>query len=330
MAIHPLIVRGAREGWRWQWLRLMGGLGPADAKGHYRRPNSTPMETHVLHEDELEKRDSSRKPHLIVGRSCPWAHRVWLVFQLRGLNSSINLRIANADHNEGRWRLKPTWLGCDTLLDLYKLCAAPPSYRATVPVLVDPGATTSDQPRLLGNDSTPLSEALCLWPTAETAINLAPNELRPAIQQWQERIQPSINDGVYRCGFARNQQAFNQASQDLFSALDHVEASLRNQGPWLCGEQLTLADVRLFPTLIRWEAVYASLFNCSQRPLWMFPALWEWRQRFFALPGVSESCDSKAWKQDYFGALFPLNPGGIVPDGPDLSNLIGVTPTSKL
>ena len=326
MAIHPLVVRAAREGWRWQWLRLMAGLGPADRNGHYRRPNSTPIETIVLEGQDLEKRNHERKPHLIVGRSCPWAHRVWLVFQLRGLSSSINLLVADANHNEGRWRLEPTWLDCKNLLELYKLCAAPPSYRATVPVLVDPGATRSDQPRLLGNDSTPLSAALCLWPAATTAINLAPTELQPAIETWQELIQPSINDGVYRCGFARTQRAFDDASQALFSALDQVEGSLQTRGPWLCGEQLTLADIRLFPTMIRWETVYSSLFGCSAKPLWMFPALWEWRQKVFALPGVSESCDSQGWKQDYFGALFPLNPSGIVPDGPDLGRLIGATP----
>ncbi|NCG15808.1 MAG: glutathione S-transferase family protein, partial [Synechococcales cyanobacterium H12SWP_bin.12] len=239
------------------------------------------------------------------------------------LSASINLLMANADHGEGRWRLEPTWFGCDSLLDLYKLCGAPPSYRATVPVLVDPGACASDQPRLLGNDSTPLSEALCSWPAEATALNLAPSELKASIASWQELIQPSINDGVYRCGFARNQRAFDQASQALFSAVEKVEESLQTKGPWLCGERITLADVRLFPTLIRWEVVYASLFGCSAKPLWMFPALWGWRQRFFALPGVSESCDSQGWKQDYFGALFPLNPSGIVPDSPDLSRLIG-------
>ena len=323
MAIHPLIVRSARQGWRWQWLRLMGGLGPADQGGHYRRPTSTPMQTLVLGAKELEARESTTKPHLIVGRSCPWAHRGWLVFQLRGLSASINLLMADADHDEGRWRLEPTWLGCDSLLDLYKLCGAPPSYRATVPVLVDPGASASDQPRLLGNDSTPLSAALCSWPAEATALNLAPSALKPSIASWQELIQPSINDGVYRCGFARNQRAFDQASQALFSALEQVEESLQTKGAWLCGEQLTLADVRLFPTLIRWEMVYAPLFGCSAKPLWMFPALWSWRQRFFELPGVSESCDSQKWKQDYFGALFPLNPSGIVPDSPDLSRLIG-------
>jgi putative glutathione S-transferase len=98
--------------------------------------------------------------------------------------------------------------------------------------------------------------------------------------------------------------------------------SLKHSGPWLCGEQITLADVRLFPTLIRWEMVYAPLFGCSERPLWQFPKLWDWRRRLYGQPGVQTSCDAKAWRHDYFGALFPLNPGGIVPTGPDLTTLV--------
>ena len=83
--------------------------------------------------------------------------------------------------------------------------------------------------------------------------------------------------------------------------------------------------MRLFPTLIRWELVYAPLFGCSRHPLWHYPHLWAWRKRFYALPGVADTCDGNAWRHDYFGALFPLNPGGIVPAGPDLSTLVNST-----
>ena len=121
---------------------------------------------------------------------------------------------------------------------------------------------------------------------------------------------------------AHTQKAYNEASTELIAALEQVEAALQSQGAWLCGNQLTIADVRLFPTLIRWEQVYAPLFRCSAKPLWKFPALWRWRQRFYALPGVADTCDGVAWRADYFGALFPLNPGGLIPAGPDLRSLI--------
>ena len=316
MAIPPALVIAARCGWHWQWQRLMGGLGPADAAGRYRRPASDHLKAE-LPDPAVADRPSEQRPHLILGRSCPWAHRTWLVHQLRQLDASLNLLMATADHKAGRWRLDPAWLDCTSLLELYRHCNAPPSHRATVPVLVDP-----IERRILGNESAQLVELLNRWPASPSAPDLAPPPHQDAIQRWQDLLQPAVNDGVYRCGFARNQDAYGQAETELFEALDQVERSLRDQGPWLCGADLTLADVRLFPTLIRWELVYAPLFGCSRKPLWQFPHLWAWRQRFHALPGVAATCDAEAWRQDYFGALFPLNPGGIVPAGPDLSTLV--------
>lgn len=325
MSIPPLIVRSVRLGWQWQWQRLMAGLGPADDRGNYLRPDSMPMQTSVPKREDLQARQRDRLPRLLIGRSCPWAHRTWLIVKLRGLEKTLEVMIAKADHAEGRWRLEPNWLGCSSLLELYRRCGAEPSLRATVPVMVDPGRTEQHEPQLLGNDSTPLSSALNRWPARPEAPNLAPTHLQHRIESWQQLLQPAVNDGVYRCGFARNQSAYHRASVDLVNALDEVERSLQQQGPWLCGETLTLADVRLFPTLIRWETVYAPLFGCSARPLWMLPELWKWRQRFMALPGVEVTCDAEAWRSDYFGALFPLNPGGIVPDGPKLSTLVNST-----
>ena len=317
MAIPPVVVAGARRGWLWQWQRLMGGLGPADAAGNYKRPSSDPLTGTAPDPTDLAQRRADMRPHLVIGRSCPWAHRTWLVQQLRGLNQSVSLLFATADHEAGRWALTPPWLNCDTLLALYRHCNAPPSYRATVPVLVDP-----QHRRIIGNDSAPLVELLNRWPAPPDGVNLAPEAQVASIETWHNLLQPCVNDGVYRCGFARNQSAYDRAESALFEALSTVEQSLQDGGPWLCGDQLTLADVRLFPTLIRWEMVYSPLFGCSRHPLWHYPNLWNWRRRFYRLPGVAATCDGLAWRQDYFGALFPLNPGGLVPAGPDLSTLV--------
>ena len=317
MAIPPALVKTARWGWSWQWQRLMGGLGPADSSGNYKRPaGDHPAAT--LPTQSLDGRSPDERPLLILGRSCPWAHRTWLVHTLRGLGSSLNILMAQADHQAGRWQIDPPWQSCHSLLELYRHCGAPPSHRATVPVLMDPL-----EPRILGNESAQLVELLNRWPAAAEAPDLAPEDLGEAIATWQTLLQHSVNDGVYRCGFARNQAAYDRAEQALFTALAQVESSLASHGPWLCGNRLTLADLRLFPTLIRWEAVYAPLFGCSRQPLWQFPHIWTWRQRLFALPGVQATCDAQAWREDYFGALFPLNPGGIVPAGPDLRTLVG-------
>ena len=316
MAIPPALVKTARCGWSWQWQQLMGGLGPADSEGNYRRPAGDHPSA-ALPAQPVEGRLNEHRSILILGRSCPWAHRTWLVHTLRQLGASLNLLMARADHQGGRWQLDPPWRNCATLLDLYRHCGAPPSYRATVPVLVDPL-----EPRILGNESAQLVELLNLWPAAADAPDLAPEDLRTAISDWQALLQPDVNDGVYRCGFARSQAAYDRAEAALFTALEQVEHSLGSQGPWLCGDRLTLADLRLFPTLIRWETVYAPLFGCSRQPLWQLPSIWRWRQQLLALPGVLATCDAKAWRHDYFGALFPLNPGGIVPAGPELSTLV--------
>ena len=193
----------------------------------------------------------------------------------------------------------------------------PPHTEATVPVLVDP-----QEQRILGNESAQLVELLNRWPAAADAPDLAPEDLNPAMSKWQALLQPDVNDGVYRCGFARTQAAYDRAEAALFTALEQVEQSLGSRGPWLCGDRLTLADLRLFPTLIRWEIVYDPLFGCSRLPLWQLPNIWRWRQQLLALPGVLDTCNAKAWRNDYFGALFPLNPGGIVPAGPELSKLV--------
>ena len=317
MSIPPVVVMTARATWNWQWQQLMGGLGPADAQGNYQRPDSDHLNAVPPKPSELNGRSANDRPHLILGRSCPWAHRTWLMIQLRGLTDQIGLIMARADHRGGRWQLDPSWLGCNTLLGLYRRCKALPSHRATVPVLIDPLHLS-----ILGNESAQLVELLNNWPGVSEAPDLAPKSLQSELERWQALLQPHVNDGVYRCGFARNQEAYNRASSALFDALEQVDESLKQQGPWLCGEQLTLADVRLFPTMIRWETVYAPLFGCSGRPLWEFSQLWSWRQRFFALPGVAETCDAEAWSHDYFGALFPLNPGGIVPAAPNLSKLM--------
>jgi putative glutathione S-transferase len=173
-------------------------------------------------------------------------------------------------------------------------------------------------------ESARLIELLNQWPAPSGSADLAPVEQSAAITRWRELFQGAVNDGVYRCGFARTQAAYDKAEAALFDALDAAESALSepNTGPWLAGAAPSLADVQLFPTLIRLELVYGPLFGVSRQPLWQFPALWSWRQRFFAMPGVASTCCDQAWRTDYFGALFPLHPSGIVPAGPALATLV--------
>ena len=309
------LVRTARCLWRGQWLTLMGGLGPADAEGRYRRPAAAFAERPSLPADA-----AAPSGHvLIVGRSCPWAHRAWLTWTLRGLAGSIDLVVVEPDPAAGRWRFATPFAGCTTLAELYRTSGSAAGAPATVPALY-----SRSQGRILVNESARLIELLNDWPGA--GPDLWPTAQRETIERWRERLQGSVNDGVYRCGFARNQAAYDEAEAELFSTLKALEEQLQRgvaagEG-WLCGAEVSLADVVLFPTLIRLELVYAPLFGCSRRPLWQFPALAGWRARFFALPGVAASCFPEAWRRDYFGSLFPLHPSGIIPAGADLASLV--------
>jgi putative glutathione S-transferase len=320
MPIPPLVVSTARCAWQWQWRQLMGGLGPADAAGNYRRPPSPFNGRAALPRDAGE----AGRHVLIVGRSCPWAHRAWLVWALRGLAASIELVVVDPDPQAGRWVFAAPFLGCGSLQELYRLAGADPRARATVPVLVD----RLEQVIVMG-ESARLIELLNRWPAGPGAPDLEPADQAEAISAWRERLQHAVNDGVYRCGFARNQAAYDRADAELFDALEEAETALKSQasrGAWLCAETPTLADVQLFPTLIRLELVYGPLFGVSRRPLWQFPALWEWRGRFWRLPGVAATCFPHAWQRDYFGSLFPLHPSGIIPAGPDLATLVDAPP----
>ena len=339
----------------------MGGLGPADAQGRYRRPTSPFTTLPPLPEDA-----ASPGAHvLIVGRSCPWAHRAWLVHSLRQLQTTIELLVVDPDPEAGRWRFAAPFEGCDTLAELYRRGGAPRGTRATVPLL-----WSRSQGRVVVGESARLIELLDLWPSPQP-LQLAPPDRLEGIHHWRQRLQGAVNDGVYRCGFARNQAAYDAAEAEFWQTLEAIEQALQarrrpdgplspqpaepelqpsqasvpaapsppganrgavaglaaSAGPWLDGgPSPSLADVQLFPTLVRLELVYGPLFGVSRRPLWQLPALWDWRRRFFALPGVAATCFSEAWRRDYFGALFPLHPSGIIPAGPDLASLLNAAP----
>jgi putative glutathione S-transferase len=207
--------------------------------------------------------------------------------------------VVDPDPAEGRWRFAEPFEGCGSLIDLYQQSGADPGQRATVPALYSRG-----ERRILVTEIARLIELLNRWP-APAGPDLEPPNQQEATEKWRTRLQGEVNDGVYRCGFARTQAAYDRAETTLFAALLDANGALE-QSPWLSGDQLSLADIGLFPTLIRLELIYAPLFGCSRLPLWQLPALWDWRRRFYSLPGVAETCFPDAWRSDYFGALFPL------------------------
>ncbi len=322
MAIPPIFVKAARQVWNFEWEILMNGLAPSDSKGNYKRPINLQKQIRIPTKEDLKNRSSNQMPGLIIGKSCPWAHRAWIIYEIKGLKKSINLHIAQVDNAGGRWILDPPIKGCKSLEELYRKCGNYQSKRATLPMLFDPGNEPESKPRLINNESSELVEILNKWPIYNQDIDLNPSKSKKQIINWQNLIQENINNGVYKCGFARNQKAYEKASKDLFSALNIIEEHLHSNGPWLCGKNLTIADIRLFPTLIRWEAIYFPLFKCSNKPIRSFPNIVKWRKKIFNMYNIQKTCDVDAWRKDYFGALFPINPSSIIPKGEDIKTIV--------
>ena len=170
MTIPPIFVKAARQIWSFEWKVLMNGLAPSDSSGTYKRPINVQKQIQIPTKEDLKSRDSSQLPGLIIGRSCPWAHRAWIIHEIKGLKKSINLHIAQVDKEGGRWRLDPPIKGCKTLQELYQKCGNYQSRRATVPMLFDPGKEPESKSRLINNESAELVEILNNWPIYDLSL----------------------------------------------------------------------------------------------------------------------------------------------------------------
>lgn len=251
--------------------------------------------------------------HLYVALSCPWSHRALLARAILGLEDAIGTSHARPVPGPEGWtfdavgRFSDPCLGVAALHEVYARQRPPYSGPASLPVLWD-----RDSGRIVSNDSADILRMLGAFGRGP---DLAPAGLGPEIEAWNALIQPAVNLGVYRAGFARSQAAHDEAVSELFAALDRIDAHLAGNA-WLAGDALSEADLRLFPTLVRFDAVYHYLFKCNLRRLTDYPSLWRAARRMLQMPGVAGTVDIELCKQAYFGALAGLNPSGIVPRGP--------------
>lgn len=293
--------------WKSLWLAMMSQLAPSE-KGSYNRPSS--QFRHQINEDDNIYTSEVDRYCLYVGISCPWAHRTLIVRALKGLENVIDVNIVIPSVNQGGWEMQEVSENCHSLRQLYEL--SQPNYkgRCTVPVLWDKKTKT-----IVNNESAEiiviLNNQFNEYAT-NPDLNLYPDDLKCEIDSWNEKIYHHVNNGVYRCGFAQTQDAYEEACLGLFAVLDEIETNLGNNR-YLCDDQLTLADIRLFTTLIRFDAVYYSLFKCSLRSIESYPNLSRYIKDIDNLSGVKQTYDLKVIQKDYFGNLFPLNPSGIIP-----------------
>ncbi|MET7964252.1 glutathione S-transferase C-terminal domain-containing protein [Micromonospora zamorensis] len=257
---------------------------------------------------------------LIWCRACPWAHRARIVRGLLGLDDAISLGTVDPIRDERGWAFALDPDGFDPVLGVSFLSeaylATDPDYtgRVTVPALVDTltgRVVTNDYPQLTLDLATEWRRL-----HAPDAPDLYPVELRPEMDALMAEIHTDVNNGVYRCGFATSQEAYDEAFRALFARLDALSERLAGQR-YLMGDAITEADVRLFTTLVRFDAAYHGHFKCNRQKLTEMPVLWAYARDLFQTPGFGETVDFDHIKRHYYGTHREINPSGIVPLGPD-------------
>jgi putative glutathione S-transferase len=250
---------------------------------------------------------------LYVSRACPWAHRTLVLRAMKGLEKAVPVFYADPYMGENGWTFTEGGIGF--LHELY--AKAKPDYtgRVSVPVLWD-----AKRERIVNNESSEIIRMLNRDFDAlatKKLHDLYPENLRKEIDAVNERVYRTVNNGVYRAGFATAQDKYDEAVTALFATLDWLEKRLAKR-KWLCGARLTEADVRLFTTLVRFDAVYYSHFKCNLRRLADYPRLWRYTRNFYALPGVARTVDFAEIKSHYYRSQKQVNPTQIVPKGPRL------------
>lgn len=291
---------------------------PTDERGAFVR-NKTAFRDRVGEGTRFEVEPN--RYHLYVSLACPWAHRILIARALLGLEDAISVSISHPLMLEDGWvfskekaEIPDTVLGVDYLWQVYTRAKADFTGRVTVPVLWDRKHAT-----IVNNESRELLRMLVtdFAPLHTVKLELSPRSLRSNIDETLDAIYEPINNGVYRAGFATSQDAYEDAVNELFAALDHWEGVLSKQR-FTCGNQLTEADICLFTTLLRFDSVYVTHFKCNIRRIVDYPNLWGFVRDVYQTPGVAETCRLDHIKQHYYGSHPSVNPSGIVPVGPEV------------
>jgi putative glutathione S-transferase len=300
---------------------------PKDASGHFVRPVS-PLRHWVTRDGapgpggEGGFKAEPRRYLLYVSLACPWAHRTLIFRKLKGLEALIDLSVVHWHMGADGWSFAPGQGvvpdpigGGAYLRDVYT--ASDPAFtgRVTVPVLWDRQAH-----RIVNNES---ADIIRMFNSAFDGVGAAPGDyyplaLRGVIDAVNARVYATVNNGVYRAGFAGSQVAYDEAVRALFDSLDWLEARLAGQR-WLCGDALSEADWRLFTTLIRFDPVYVGHFKCNIRRIADMPNLSRLLRELYHWPGVAETVDFHHIKHHYYGSHPKINPSGIVPMGPEMA-----------
>jgi putative glutathione S-transferase len=259
--------------------------------------------------------------HLYVSLACPWAHRTVIFRKLKALENAIGLSVVSPDMGRDGWTFDTSAgstgdavNGKARLSEIYVLAEPRYSGRVSVPVLWDKRRKT-----IVNNESSEIIRMLNSAFDAHTNVrtDFYPVPLRAEIDRLNDKIYTNVNNGVYRAGFASSQAAYEEAFRNLFDTLDEIEQIL-DQHRYLVGNTITEADWRLFPTLIRFDAVYYSHFKCNWRHIYEYPNLSNYLRDLYQQPGIAETVSLQQIKRHYYWSQRHVNPTGVVPVGPQL------------
>jgi len=292
-------------------------------KGRFVRQESA-FRDQVRSDGSTDFTPAAGRYHLYVSLACPWAHRTLIVRKQKRLEDAITVSVVHPLMADGGWSfanpdVTPGVTG-DPLLHkefLHEVYTeADPQYtgRVTVPVLWDRKRET-----IVNNESAEIIRMLNAEfdDLADASVDLYPEALRGETDATNEFVYPNINNGVYRCGFATTQAAYEEAFAALFSALDEIDARLARRR-YLVGDRITEADWRLFTTLVRFDAVYVGHFKCNLRRIADYPNLSGYLRELYQVPGIAETVGFEHIKRHYYQSHRTINPTGVVPVGPEL------------
>lgn len=278
------------------WITADGSAGPSGEAGFKAEP---------------------KRYHLYASYACPWVHRVLIYRSLKGLEKFIDVSFVHWLMDKDGWTFMKDEQGIvgdklftfDFAHQIYTKACADYTGRVTVPILWDTKKQT-----IVSNES---AEIIRMLNTAFDEIGAKPGDYYPIdkreeIDALNERIYNSINNGVYKCGFATTQKAYDEAIGPLFDMLDEIEVRLEKQN-FLCGDKPLEADWRLFPTLFRFDAIYVGHFKCAKKRIQDYPNLWRYTRALYNWPGIAETTNMAHAKRHYYESHITINPSRIVP-----------------
>ncbi len=291
-----------------------------DDDGHFVRPD-TEFHHRVSADSNARHSPQSGRYHLYIARACPWAHRVAIMRRLKGLEDAISMSIVDTRMGDDGWEFtgrdgttRDPIHSASYLHQVYTAADGSYTGRVTVPVLWDTTHHT-----IVNNESREIARMLdhAFVGVAGNDLDFAPPDLRDGVERAIDAIYDPINNGVYRAGFATSQQAYEEAYDELFAALDHWDGVLAGQR-YMCGDTFTEADIFLFTTLVRFDAVYHFHFKCNRQRIADFEHLSGFLRDVYQMPGIAETVKMGQIKEHYFWSHPTVNPTRIVPKGPRL------------